>query len=82
MIEISHYREKRHKKTVIYADNLFELNKWLIKQLKTWKGTPATISVIEKQNNEIKQDIELVDPMLARIPAVKIKLNGFHKFEG
>jgi len=79
-MKIVKYKERYHKKTDIRFETLIECNEWLIKLLKTWKGTPATIDIIERKNNEIKQELHLIDPAIERIinPRISIKLNGFH----
>lgn len=84
MTEINEYIEKNHKKTDIRFDTLIECLVWLIKQLKTWKGTPARISVIERKIEEVKQELEMIDPALERAmnPSITIKMNGHHKFGG
>jgi len=82
-MKIVKYKERWHKKTDIRFDTLIECNEWLIKVLKTWKGTPASISLIERKVSEVKQESELIDPALERImnPSVTITLNGYQKME-
>jgi len=82
-MNLSHYKHKHHKKTDIRFDTLIECLVWLVKYLKTWKGTPAEIELIERQINEVKDELELIDPALERImnPAICVRLNGYQKLE-
>lgn len=85
-MKLHHYKEKYHKKTDINFNTLIECNLYLIKLLKTWKGTPAEIDIIERKINQVKinmEQLEVVDPALERVinPEVTIKMNGFQNLK-
>jgi len=85
-MELHKYRLRFHKKTDLTFNTLIECNEWLIKQLKTWKGTPIKIELIERKVSDAKQQLEgikIVDPALERVfnPGVRITLNGHQNME-
>ena len=83
-MEIKHYYKKNHKKTDLRFKTLLECNQELIKILKKWKGTPASIELIERKIQEIKVDLELTDPAIERIinPGINVTLNGHQEMGG
>lgn len=83
-IEIKKYYRKNHKKTALIG-RIVEVNDALVRILKKKCGTNANVSVLEEENNSIKQDIEieeLGDPMLSKLnnPMIKVEINGHHAF--